>query len=304
MRRSPARRVFCWPADIIRIAVLTPAPDYPEPHDWAFDIQAAALGAAGLDVVQRTWTDAGIEDGVDVVLPLVAWGYHHRHAEWLALLDRLEAARMPVLNPVAVLRWNSDKSYLAELAASGIATVPTMTVAALSADDLRAARDRFAVADLVVKPPVSAGADGTFRLGADDAVPAAVAGRRMLIQPLQPSIMAQGELSLMLFDGAFSHAVIKRAKPGDFRVQPHLGGREEQVQAPDEALALAHKALAAAPAPTAYARVDMVADEAGAWRIMELELIEPALWLDKAEGSAERFGTAIRAAAERVLAKT
>ena len=287
----------------IRAAVLTPSADYPEAFDWALENQADALRAAGLEVVAQTWTDPDAGQGVDIVLPLVVWGYHARARQWHELLDRLEAERARVLNPVALLRWNSDKSYLAELAEQGIATVPTQAVDALADANLADARIRFGTTELVIKPPVSAGADGTFRLGPNDAVPAAVAGRRMLIQPFQHSIVGQGELSLMIFNGAFSHAVIKRAKPGDFRVQPSLGGTEIQVEAPPEAIALAHAALAAAPTAAVYARVDMIADATGAWQIMELELIEPALFLHRAPGSAERFGAAIAAAAEQILAQ-
>ena len=287
----------------IRAAVLTPATDYGEAHDWAFDNQAAALEAAGLAVEGRTWTDPDVEHGVDLVLPLVVWGYHRREAQWHALLDRLEAQRVPVLNPVALLRWNSDKAYLAELTERGVATVPTLAVDALADADLIAARERFDSAELVVKPPVSAGADGTYRLGPSDPVPAAVVGRRMLVQPFQHSIVGQGELSLMLFNGVFSHAVLKRARVGDFRVQPHLGGYEEPVDPPADAIALARQALASAPCPSAYARVDLIADPAGGWRIMELELIEPALFLHRAPGSAERFGAAIAAAGEEILAQ-
>jgi len=229
------------PASPIRAAVLTPAADYPEAFDWALENQAAALTAAGLTVVAQTWTDADAGQGVDIVLPLVVWGYHARERQWHDLLDRLEAERARVLNPVALLRWNSDKSYLAELADRGIATVPTLAVDALADADLADARARFDATEMVIKPPVSAGADGTFRLGPNDAVPAAVAGRRMLIQPFQHSIVGQGELSLMIFNGAFSHAVIKRAKPGDFRVQPSLGGTEIQVEAPRRPRRRAHR---------------------------------------------------------------
>ena len=284
-------------------ALLVPTADYPEAHAWAYDVQAAALKAAGIAVVPRIWTDPGAEVGVDLVLPLVAWGYNLRFAEWLALLDRLEAAQVPTLNPALLLRWNSDKAYLAELAEKGIPTVPTLAFDALDPAALAIAREKFGVDDLVVKPPVSAGAEGTYRLAPGDPLPADVQGRRMLVQPFQTAITTEGELSLMLFNGTYSHAVIKRAKPGDFRVQPHLGGTEQAIDAPPEALALAHRAMAAAPTEAAYARVDMIGDGQGGWQIMELELIEPALWLDKAPGSAERFGAAIRMAAEEVLAK-
>ncbi|WP_347717602.1 hypothetical protein [Sphingomonas sp.] len=287
----------------LRAAVLIPAADYPEDHAWAFDAEAAALEGAGIEVVARRWTDPAAEDGVDLVLPLTAWGYHARQSEWLSLLDRLETAPVATLNPVALLRWNSDKAYLAELSDAGVPTVPTIVVDALDEAALAAARARFQATELVVKPPVSAAAHGTYRLAMGDAVPAAVAGQRMLVQPFQRGIALRGELSLMVFGGAYSHAIVKYPKPGDFRVQPHLGGRDEPVEAPPEAIALARAALAATPAAAAYARVDMIADEDGDWRIMELELIEPALWLPRAPGSAERFATAIRAQAEQILAQ-
>ena len=287
----------------LRASVLVPTLDYPEPYDWALRMQAEAIEAAGISVVPRAWTEPDIGDGVDLVLPIVAWGYHHRFAQWMALLDRLEDKRIPVLNPVGLLRWNSDKAYLAELAAKGVPTVPTITVDALDEAALIEARAQFACSDLVVKPPISAGADGTFRLGPDDGFPDAVRDRRMLIQPFQRAIVSQGELSLMIFGGEPSHAIMKRARTGEFRVQPQHGGREEIVAAPPDAVDLATRALAAAPEAATYARVDMISDDNGKWQIMELELIEPALWLNLAPGSAERFGTSIRVAAEQILAQ-
>ena len=101
----------------------------------------------------------------------------------------------------------------------------------------------------------------------------------------------------MFFGGAFSHAIVKRPKAGDFRVQPHLGGSEQPCDPPPGAEALARAALAAAPAPAAYARVDMIADANGQLRIMELELIEPALWLEHAPDGGASYVAAIVAAA-------
>jgi glutathione synthase/RimK-type ligase-like ATP-grasp enzyme len=103
----------------------------------------------------------------------------------------------------------------------------------------------------------------------------------------------------MLFDGAFSHAIVKKPKAGDFRVQPHLGGTEEPCEAPAGAIDLAKAALAAAPAEAAYARVDMVADDDGQLRIMELELIEPSLWLQHAPDKGAAFTSAVRRAIEQ-----
>lgn len=280
----------------MRILILVPAPDYPEAWGWAYDGTAAALAAAGATIETRPWTGPGDLAGFDLILPLIVWGYNRRYAEWLALLDRMEAERRPVINPPAVLRWNSDKIYLAELAAAGVPTVATRLSDALTEHDLIAARDAFGCDTLVIKPPVSAAADGTFKLAPGEPIPDSVRGQRMLIQPWLPSVVSDGEYSLILFAGAFSHAVVKRPKPGDFRVQPHLGGSEVPCAAPAGSEALARAALAAAPAVPAYARVDMLADDAGALRIIELELIEPSLWIEHAPDKGAAFAAAIMAA--------
>ena len=280
----------------MRAAILTPAPDYPEEWAWAYDVEADALRLAGFEVEPLSWTEAGDLRAFDIVLPLVVWGYHLRFAEWLGLLDRMAApGAPPMINPPALLRWNSDKSYLEELAAKGVPTVPSRTVAALDERALAEARAEYGD-ELVIKPLVSAAADGTHRLRAGDPVPGAVLGKRMMVQPFMPSIAATGEYSLIMFGGDFSHAIVKRPKPGDFRVQPHLGGSEAPCPPPPAAVELATAALAAAPAPATYARVDMIEDEAGTLRIMELELIEPALWLQHAPDGGAAFGEAVKAA--------
>ena len=283
----------------MRVAFLVPEPNFHEAWDWAFDGEAAALIAAGLEVEARPWTEAGDLSAFDIVLPLIVWGYHLRFAEWQAFLDRLEALAVPVVNPVALLRWNSDKAYLTELDAKGVPTVATHLTEALTADDLDEARAGFGTHTLVIKPPVSAAADGTFKIGPGDGVPDAAAGQRMLIQPWMAAIAGEGEYSLMFFGGAYSHAIIKRPKAGDFRVQPHLGGTELPCGPPPGGVALAKAALAAAPAAAAYARVDMIADAQGQLRIMELELIEPSLWLEHSPDNGAAYAAAIVSAARR-----
>ncbi len=283
----------------MRLAFLVPAPDYPEPWRWAFDAEAAALSGLGIDVEAIPWTEARQLSGYNLVLPLAVWGYHLRYAEWLALLDRLEREALPVVNPPALLRWNSDKAYLAELGEKGIATVPTIERHRLDGSDLADAAARFGTDRLVIKPLISAGADGTYRIGPGDGLPVDVLGRRMIIQPWMDAVTDEGEFSLFLFDGALSHAVVKRPKQGDFRVQPHLGGSTERCEPPAGSEELARAALAAAPAEPVYARVDMLRDSEGMLRIMELELVEPALFLDLAPDGGTAFGRSIRRAAER-----
>ena len=287
----------------MRIAVLVPAPDYPEPWAWTYDAEARALSEAGAEVTPVAWTEAEDLTGFELVLPLVAWGYHLDYDRWLAFLDRAEREAWPLVNPPALLRWNGDKAYLAELGDAGVSTVPTLAVESCCQADLEEARRRFGSEWLVIKPPVSASAMGAHRIGAGDDLPAESRGKPMIVQPLIEEISRTGEFSLMLFDGQYSHAVVKRPRSGDFRVQEYHGGETRPCDAPPAgAIELAQAALAAAPAKASYARVDIVPDDSGALRIMELELIEPALFLHHASDGGAAFTRSILSAAQRAIA--
>lgn len=287
----------------MRIAMLVPDPDYPEPWHWSYDPQAGALAAAGAKVEPITWTKIGDISGYDLILPLVVWGYHLDYDRWTLLLDRAEHEHWPMVNPPALLRWNSDKAYLAELADRGVSTVPTLAVDSFCDADLEEARRRFGSDWLVIKPPVSASASGTHRVGPNDDLPGDSVRQPIIIQPMIEEIARTGEFSLMLFDGEFSHAVVKRPKTGDFRVQEHHGGVTLPCSVPPTgAIELAQAALAAAPARPTYGRVDIVPDDEGILRIMELELIEPSLFLDHARDGGAAFTRAILSSARKATA--
>jgi glutathione synthase/RimK-type ligase-like ATP-grasp enzyme len=283
----------------MRMAMLTPAPDYGAEWKWAFEAQARALRKGGAQVVPLPWTAADDLADFDLILPLVTWGYHLKHDEWLAFLDRLEAERLPVANPPALLRWNSDKAYLAELREHGVPTVPTLSVDHLNEAALTAAHTVLGSERLVIKPPISAAAWGTFRLEPGEAVPEEVHGRPMLIQPWLDAVVSEGEYSLIFFGGTFSHCVAKRPKAGDFRVQPDHGGSTTAVDVPEGALAVAEAALAAAPTSALYARVDLIRGTDGTLQVMELELIEPALFLHCVPEAEARFAAAVLSSPER-----
>jgi glutathione synthase/RimK-type ligase-like ATP-grasp enzyme len=247
----------------------------------------------------RPWTDPGDLSGFDLVLPLIAWGYQRDCPAWFALLDRLEAEALPVANPAPVLRWNSDKAYLTDLEAKGVAIVPTAIREAINESALDFAREIFGTRRLVVKPPISGGADGTYLLGPSDPLPAEAMGKRMLIQPFLPAIAGEGEYSLFYFAGQYSHAISKHPAEGDFRVQEQFGGEERGAEAPADAKALAEAALAATDrlhgcGPLTYARIDMLRGEDGAFRLMELELIEPSLFLHFASDDGAMFAEAVK----------
>ncbi len=280
----------------MRVALLVPDPAYPEAYAWTYDVEAAILRKIGMEVEPVAWTSLDTGSKYDLILPLVAWGYDRDYPRWLALLQRAEVWRWPLLNPPALLRWNGDKAYLKELVAKGIPTVPTVEVDFLNDASLSAASAKFGQLELVIKPPISASAHGTYRIKVGEPIPDDVAGARMMVQPFQRSI-STGEWSIILFGGKFSHAVLKTPAAGDFRVQPNVGGTDRAGVPPHGAVELAQAALAAAPAPALYARVDMIAGANGALKIMELELIEPALFLHHAPDKGAAFASAVRTAA-------
>jgi glutathione synthase/RimK-type ligase-like ATP-grasp enzyme len=195
-------------------------------------------------------------------------------------------------NPAAVLAWNSDKRYLARLAAGGVAIPHTAWTDRVTREQVDAMFDATGADRLIVKPVVSGGAWKTKRLGRGDALEGTPDGAAM-IQPYLPAIETEGETSLLFFGGQFSHAVNKRPVAGEFRIQVEFGGVYTQVDPPPEAIALARQVLAAIDEPLLYARIDMVPGDDGRWLLMEAELIEPDFYLGQDPGAGAKFALAV-----------
>lgn len=282
-------------------SVLILSPD-PADASWAgrwrevYDRMAGPLSRAGVAVEHRPWIEAGTGEGFDLVLPLVAWGYHRQADRWRETIARLEAAGTRLLNPGATLRWNTDKAYLAELDAAGAPVIPSLSVDRLAPEHLVRAADRFGTEALVAKPRISAGAFRTVRLRPGDPVDAGPEGPT-LIQPFMDKVLEDGELSLIFFDRRFSHAIRKVPKAGDFRVQPEYDGIITAYDPDADALRAAEAILARIEGPLLYARVDLVRGPDGAPLLIELELIEPDLYLGFAADRGAAFERAFREAA-------
>ena len=278
-----------------QIAVLTPDPtDKTYASRWPEVLERlkATLESVGATVVPTPWTDH-VEDAsalaaYDLILPVIAWGYHRDHARWLKACVTWTEAGLPVANSASVLGWNSDKTYLARLADKGVPIPPTRSSEAITQDQVDAAFAETGAPVLIVKPTVSAGAFRTLRLTPGQPLTDAPQGPAM-IQPYLKSIETEGETSLLFFGGRFSHAVNKRPVPGDFRIQIQFGGLYTAVTPDAAAMALAEQVLAAIDEPLLYARIDLARDDAGAWVLMEAELIEPDFYLDHdpADGAGE-----------------
>lgn len=257
------------------------------------------LAASGVDAEFVDWSAATCDfTRFNLVVLRTCWDYHLRVAEFTGWLRRT-AREVPVLNPVGTVLWNHNKFYLRELQEQGIQIAPTVFV---SATETMSEEDRDMIRrwqKMVVKPAVSATAHNTWlfdsaTLPGEDELKSKMHGEPLLIQQFIPEIQTQGEISFVYIDGDYSHAVLKRPAIGDFRVQKDFGGSAEAFAAPaallEQANAIARRVSHVRE--SLYCRIDVV-ERDGRLVLMELELIEPELFLTLAEGAAEAFAAAI-----------
>lgn len=264
--------------------------------DPEIHLLVVALEQQSIGVVIRPWDDATDWASMPLVVVRSPWDYSDAHEEFLSWA-RSVAAVTRMVNPLEVLEWNSHKSYLLDLASAGVSTVATTLVRRGASDVEQSAALAVYPGELVIKPAVSVGAIGALRARSSSTAAAAhLAGLAsagdVLVQPLAHSVLDGGESSLIYFGGQFSHAIRKLPARGDYRVQEHHGGSVVPHEPRDDEFEVAAATLAAAPAATAYARVDLV-DVDGSPAVMELEAIEPQLFLDRDAGAATRFATHI-----------
>jgi glutathione synthase/RimK-type ligase-like ATP-grasp enzyme len=259
-----------------------------------------ALAARGAVATMAAW-DSAADDPADdpaddwrsagSIILRSPWNYAD-HIDAFCVWGRAVSALAPFWNPWPLIEWNCHKGYLAKLGAAGVAIPPTRVVPA--GDDLAlTAGDAGADGRIVVKPAIGAGARGAVRGLPGDPVFAARTDHDRIVQPFMPEIAA-GETSLIYFGGVFSHAVTKRPAAADWRVQPQYGGSLQPCVPAADIIALADAALAAAPHATLYARVDIVR-MAGRPVLMELELIEPELFLHECAAAAGQLADALLA---------
>jgi O-ureido-D-serine cyclo-ligase len=271
----------------------------------------AAFQALGSPVSVPDWDDPAVDWGAfELAILRSTWDYATRLPEFFAWLER--AARLTrLVNPVPVIRWNTDKHYLDDLARAGVATVPSQFVEPGEGASAALAhfRDRHGHGELVVKPAIGAGSRDAqrYRGGDTDEIVAHVrrlidTGRSALLQPYLARVDAQGETALIYFAGRFSHAIRKGAllRTGEGPTDQLFATETITPREPTSAeLRLGEQTLRAIPFGTlVYARVDLIRDPDDAPCVLELELTEPSVFLLHAAGAAERFARAILACRE------
>jgi glutathione synthase/RimK-type ligase-like ATP-grasp enzyme len=261
---------------------------------------AEALVRRGWQVQAAPWNGPFAPfAAAELVVVRSAWDYHHAGASFAEWLERLERVDGTVINPPRLMRWNLDKGYLIELAQSGAPVVPTR-LARPHGDAFAVAMRELGVDEAVVKPVVGASGDGLSVVCAHDAAALEAAAHALgandaLVQPLVPEIRTRGELSLTFLGGRLSHAVVKRPAAGSILVHAERGGTVQAI-APSSRAVAAAAVLAMLPDAPVYARVDLVERDEGPL-LMEIELIEPELFLRHGEGAADRFADALLLAA-------
>ncbi len=272
---------------------------------WSIDadLGVAPLEALGWCVEQVAWrTPRARWDDFDAVYIGTPWDYPGNVAQFLDVLARIDASRALLVNPLELVRWNLPKTYLRDLQSRGIAIVPSRWGEHLAPGFLPACFDELATERLVIKPVISANAADTFLLSRAAARASEAEllhvfdGRAFVVQPFIEQVQGEGEFSLFYFGRAFSHAIVKKPKAGDFRVQEEHGASIVAVTAPEEELVAAGDRVLQQVMPSpAYARCDLVRGMDGRFLLMELELIEPSLYLRMHPDAPARFAAALDA---------
>jgi hypothetical protein len=262
---------------------------------------ARALERRGVQVCAAAWDDpAAAWSSAAAVVIRSTWDYHLRRADFLTWVARVSAATT-LYNDARAVRWNSHKSYLAEIARRGVPVIDTVFASVGSNLDLTAVAREHGWRDVVVKPAVSASAHETRRFDVPDRAEGQahldrlLATRDVMVQPHLAALAEQGELSLLFARGRFTHAVRRRSALVDGHVMP----KSAPADAPAAAIECAARVLEAAGALTGvspnemlYSRVDLAATGSDCV-LLELELIEPSLFLVHAPNEAEAFAAAL-----------
>lgn len=263
------------------------------------ELLKSAFEAQGLKVDITYWDNPTYEwQETKSVLFRTIWDYFERFDEFWEWLEQVKT-KTRLINSYELIKWNIDKHYLKDLSSWGIETVPTYFADKGCNMKLHEIAKRNQWKDLVIKPAISASAFKTYKILANEIQAneklfnSLVQERNMLVQPYFETITQLGEASLMVFDGKFTHAILKKAQPGDFRVQDDFGGTVHNYIPTKAEINFAEKVFETCKTKPVYGRVDIVWDNDKNFYLSELEIIEPELWIRNYPKCAERIAEAV-----------
>ncbi|MEQ9288227.1 MAG: hypothetical protein RIG77_15025 [Cyclobacteriaceae bacterium] len=260
---------------------------------------AIALENIGLKVWRTNWDNPDF-DWAETRFALfrTTWDYFDRFTEFSIWLEKASQCTH-FINPVEMIKWNINKFYLCDLEDKGINIPPTVFIHTGDTRSLQELAQIHNWPEIILKPAVSGAARHTYRFTQEsihkheDIYTTLIQNEDMLLQEFQHNIFEKGEVAFMVFGGKFSHAVLKKGKPGDFRVQDDFGGTVHHYSPSIEEILFAEKVVASCDPPPVYARVDVIWDNDGNPSLSELELIEPELWFRLHKPSATAMANAI-----------
>ncbi|WP_374688201.1 RimK family alpha-L-glutamate ligase [Promineifilum sp.] len=260
----------------------------------------AEFARQGDEAISVVWSDTSVDwNQFDLALIRSTWDYIDERERFLSVLAEIDRSSCRLFNPLEAVRWNSVKSYLFDLHEWLIPIVPSLSASAADAPALQDAAIQRGWQQAVLKPMIGAGAADVTLVAAQDI--AATLGQlaakqphqAFLLQPLVESVLDEGEWSFIFIDGEFSHALLKKPAPDDYRAHGIYGGTVKAIEPRRDDLLQAKAILASLPFDLLYARLDLVR-VAGRLAVMELELIEPILYFDLAPDGAGRLVRAAR----------
>ncbi|SDB24862.1 glutathione synthetase, ATP-grasp domain [Desulfonatronum thiosulfatophilum] len=293
----------------VDVALLTErryAGNYTTQDDWYLgnilrddELLQDALARIGLSSIRVDWSRTDVDWSLfRCAVFRTTWDYFDRITEFCTWLRRVQS-QTRLCNTPEIIWWNLDKHYLVDLASRNVPVVPFRLLEPGAAPSLREVLDAAGWDEAVLKPCISGGARHTYRLNRETAdtvqtlVQPHLDAETFLLQPFIKDIIHTGEDTVMVINGRVTHAVRKVPKAGDFRVQDDYGGTVHLLDPSPEHIELAERAMAACNPYPSYGRVDMVRCEDGRLAVMELELIEPELWLRHHPQAADNFALAI-----------
>ncbi len=269
------------------------------------DLLIRGFEAQGFRASPIVWSDPDIDwDRFDVALIRSTWDYLDEPERFVSVLSQIEASSCKLYNPLAAVRWNMDKHYLFELEKLGVPIIPTCLVSDFDGAALREMVVSRQWQSVILKPTVGLGGSDSYRLTPDelaDWLTSLKAGQRQreyMLQPFIESVVTEGELSFVYFDGQLSHALLKKPAEGDYRVQGIYGGTVRPIEPRPQDRLQAESVLTKLPNDILYARIDLIRME-GRLRIVEVELIEPILSFNLVPDAIARLVDATRAQLER-----
>lgn len=254
----------------------------------------------GISVTKVGWDDHNFDwKNAKAVLIRETWDYFHRISEFMEWVSKVEQESR-LINSAELIRWNQDKHYLRDVQQNGVEIVPTHFIERGETKNLKEIYESTGWPTIILKPCISGAARHTYKLNAssidehEGIFQELIANESMMIQPFIESITEKGEVSFILINGKFEHAVLKKAKPGDFRVQDDWGGTLHDFTPSAEMIRLVQNVLLKAAPNAIYARVDMVWDVDDQLLLGELELIEPELWFRRNPRAAKSLALGIK----------